>query len=84
MMPKKLSEYTNKYTVIFNAKYIRPMEEHADINCIILEIFATSIEEAISKAWKTVTLTSENYEIVSIDNECAFHPRGYNRRNYSD
>lgn len=73
----------NKYTVIFNEKFI-PGEEHNDVNSVVLDIFGESVEDVIKKAWQTVTLTPEQFAIVFVEDSCCYRPEIYSRRGYRD
>lgn len=66
------------YEVIFG-QIFKPGEDLKDVKDICLNVFATSVNDAIEKAWKTVTIPASDYEIVSVSNRNSMHPRGYYR-----
>lgn len=73
----------SKYTVIFNEKFV-PGEEHSDIHTVVIELFGTGMDDVISKAWQTVTLTPDKFEIVLVETDRGYYPRAYSRRDFRD
>ena len=66
------------YEVIFG-QIFKPGEDLKDVKDICLNVFATSVNDAIEKAWKNVTIPASDYEIVSVSNRNSIRPRGYYR-----
>lgn len=69
---------THLYEVIFG-QIFKLGEDLRDVKDICINVFATSVNDAIEKAWKTVTIPNTDYEIVSVSNRNSIRPRGYYR-----
>jgi len=66
------------YEVIFE-QIFKPGEDLKEVKDLCIHVFASSVTEAIEKAWKTVTIPASDYEIVTVSNRNSMHPRGYYR-----
>ena len=66
------------YEVVFE-QIFKPGEDLKEVKDLCIHVFASSVTEAIEKAWKTVTIPASDYEIISVSNRNSNRPRGYYR-----
>jgi len=59
-------DLVKKYRVVME-QIPDPGEDIQDVRKIELDIYAVKFEDAVTKAWKTVTVTPDLYEIILIE-----------------
>lgn len=70
----------NLYKVVFERILKHCNDIIKEVEIIHINVFASSVIQAIEKAWETVTISASDYEITSVCKRNSInYPRGYYR-----